>query len=260
MAAGTHPAGAGTGRTLALVTGASDGLGRAIALALAKDGMDLIVVDLRLDMLEETVRQLRGSTPAQVIPVAMDLRDASSLAGRVDSLVAQHGPVGVLINNAGVALRKPALEVTVTEWDAVLGVNLTGTFFLTQAVARHMIAAGRGGAILNLSSTYGVVGFAGRSTYGISKGALVQMTRMLAVEWAAAGVRVNALAPATVETPSRAPVLADPGLRKVLLDRIPLGRFGTVEDVAEAARYLCGPGGAFVTGQTLLIDGGLTAV
>lgn len=251
---------AGMTRTLALVTGASDGLGRAIALALAKDGMDLVVADLRADDLGETVRQVQESSKARVIPVAMDLRDAAGLAGQVDGLVAHLGPIGVLVNNAGVALRKPALEVSVSEWEAVLGVNLTGTFFLTQAVARHMIAAGGGGAILNLSSTYGVVGFAGRSTYGISKGALVQMTRMLAVEWAAAGVRVNALAPATVETPSRAPVLADPGLRKVLLDRIPLGRFGTVEDVAEAARYLCGPAGAFITGQTLLIDGGLTAV
>ena len=165
----------------------------------------------------------------------------------------------MLVNNAGVQLRRAALDVTPTEWDEVIAVNLKGAFFMSQAVGRHWVAAKRSGCIVSLASTFAFVGFAERSTYGISKGGIVQMTRMLAIEWAEHGIRVNAIAPGTVETPSRAPLLADPANRHRMIDRIPIKRFGTPEEMAGAVRYLVSPAGAYITGQTLLLDGGLTA-
>ena len=141
------------------------------------------------------------------------------------------------------------------------GTNLTGAFFLTQQVGRHLIADGRPGAIVNLASTHGMVGAAERSTYGISKGALIQMTRMLAIEWAVHGIRVNAIAPGRLDTPSpsRAARTTDPSYIEAMLARIPLRRLATVEEVAAAACYLASPPAASITGQTLMLDGGLTA-
>ena len=135
------------------------------------------------------------SLGARVVPAVLDLRDQASLAQQADEIIAALGGLDVLVNNAGANLRKNATEVTAQEWDAVMAVNLRGTFFLTQQVGRHLIAAGRGGCIVNIASTYALVGAAERSTYGISKAALVGMTRMLAVEWAEHNIRVNAVAP-----------------------------------------------------------------
>ncbi|MDO9435155.1 SDR family NAD(P)-dependent oxidoreductase [Hydrogenophaga sp.] len=245
---------------LALVTGASDGLGRAIALELAREGMRLVLADLKTESLRETARLLQDEHGHEPKLVALDLRDVDAMRATVDALTASQGPIGVLVNNAGVAHRGAAIDVTPADWDNVMQTNLRGSFFLSQCVARHLIATGTGGAILNLASTYGLVGYAGRSVYGTSKGALIQLTRMLAIEWAPHGIRVNALAPATVETPSRASFLSSPDVRETLLTRIPLGRFGTPEDVAAAARYLCSSAAGFVTGHILSVDGGLTAV
>jgi 2-deoxy-D-gluconate 3-dehydrogenase len=137
---------------------------------------------------------------------------------------------------------------------------VTGTFFLTQEMGRHLIGAGRPGSIINIASTHGVVGLARRSAYGVSKGAIIQMTRMLAIEWAEHGIRVNAVAPGTVETPSRAALFAaDPARREALLNRVPLRRFGTAEEVAAAVRYLASPQATYITGQVFVLDGGLTA-
>jgi NAD(P)-dependent dehydrogenase (short-subunit alcohol dehydrogenase family) len=141
----------------------------------------------------------------------------------------------------------------------VLAVNLTGTFFMSQQMGRYLIGAGRGGAIISLASTHGVVGFAGASAYGIAKAAVSHMAKMLAIEWAEHGIRVNAIAPGTTETKSRAPRLADPQHRRRMLGRIPAGRFGTAEEMAAAIRYLASPQASYVTGHTLILDGGLTA-
>jgi NAD(P)-dependent dehydrogenase (short-subunit alcohol dehydrogenase family) len=140
-----------------------------------------------------------------------------------------------------------------------MGTNLRGTFFLSQQMGRHLVGRGRPGSIISIASTHGVLGFAQRSTYGISKAAIIHMTRMLAIEWAEHGIRVNAVAPGTTETPSRAPALADPTVRAAMLNRVPLRRFATAEEIAGAVSYLASPQAAYVTGQTLLVDGGLTA-
>lgn len=243
----------------ALVTGASQGLGAAIALRLARDGFDLVGCELHTERLEPTLQAVRA-LGRQAHAIALDLRDQASIERAFAEAVERCGAVDVLVNNAGTTLRRMAVDVTRSEWDEVLGVMLAGTFFMSQQMGRHLIATGRAGAIVSLASTHGLVGFPERSIYGTAKGGIIQMTRMLAIEWAPHGIRVNAVAPGTVETPSRrAHFEADPTARERMLARIPSGRFGLPEEVAAAVSYLVSPEGAYVTGQTMVLDGGLTA-
>lgn len=248
-------------RRAALVTGASYGVGAATALALAREGFDLAITATKPENLAATVTALE-TTGARVFPYALDLRDPTSIARTTTDIVASLGGLDLLVNNAGTNLRKDAIDVTPAEWDAVMDVNLRGTFFLTQHVGRHLIAAARGGCIVNIASTYALIGAAERSTYGISKAALAGMTRMLAVEWAAHDIRVNAIAPGRLVTasPSRAGKGADPSYMDAMLKRIPLRRQASVEEVAAAVLYLASPAAAAMTGQLLVLDGGLTAI
>jgi len=243
----------------ALVTGASTGIGRAIALALADAGFDLAIADLDPGSLDEAIAQPQLHN-RKAAPVALDLRSEGSIAEAVEQAATALGSIGVLVNNAGVPLQRAATEVTWSEWDAVIDVNLKGSYFLATAFARHCRDRGRGGAVVNIASTHGLTGIADRSVYGISKGGIIQMTRMLAIEWAPLGIRVNAVAPATVLTPSRERMLSDPDARARMLARIPLGRFVTPEEVAAAVLYLASPEAGSVTGHTLLVDGGVTVV
>ena len=171
-----------------------------------------------------------------------------------------HDAIDVLVNNAGVPLQRPATEVTWAEWDAVIDVNLKGSYFLATAFARHCRERSRGGAVISIASTHGLTGIADRSVYGLSKGGIIQMTRMLAIEWAPLGIRVNAIAPATVLTPSREKILSDPEARARMLARIPLGRFPEADEIAAAVCYLASDAARSITGHTLVIDGGLTAM
>jgi 2-deoxy-D-gluconate 3-dehydrogenase len=242
---------------VALVTGASYGIGHACAVGLARDGLDVAVTDLRADTLAETERAI-AAAGRRSFATALDVRSQESVEQAMAAVVRALGRVDVLVNNAGVPLKQTALDMTRAEWDNVLAVNLTGAFFMCQQVGRHLVGAKRPGCIVNIASTFGVVGIADRAAYGISKAAVSHMSRMLAIEWAEHGIRVNAVAPGTVETESRAPGLADPERRKLTMGRIPLGRFGTAEEIAAAVRYLASPGAAFVTGHTLVVDGGTT--
>jgi NAD(P)-dependent dehydrogenase (short-subunit alcohol dehydrogenase family) len=243
----------------ALITGGSQGLGAAIAVRLARDGYDIAACELHADRLEATLQAVRAlGREAQAI--ALDLRDQPSIERTFAGAVQAFGSIDVLVNNAGTTLRRSAVEVTRAEWEEVIGVMLAGTFFMSQQMGRHLIATGRTGSIVSLASTHGLVGLAHRSVYGTAKGGIIQMTRMLAIEWAAHGIRVNAVAPGTIETPSRkAHFESDPPARQRMLARVPAGRFGLPEEVAAAVSYLVSPEGAYVTGQTLVLDGGLTA-
>jgi NAD(P)-dependent dehydrogenase (short-subunit alcohol dehydrogenase family) len=243
---------------IALVTGASTGIGRAIALALGRAGYDLAVTDLDAAWLSDLVAepQLSGR---RVVPIALELRSQESIARAIEQAAQAFGTVDLLVNNAGRALQRPAVDVSPAEWDDVIDINLKGSFFLSTAFARHCIDHKRGGAVVSLASTHGLTGLAGRSVYGISKGGIIQMTRMLAIEWAPLGIRVNAIAPATVLTPSRERILSDPDARARMLARIPLGRFPEADEIAQAVCYLASDTAASITGQVLTIDGGLTA-
>lgn len=247
-----------TGKRTAFVTGASYGIGAATALALARNGFDVAVAATRVENLSNVVAQL-DATGARVVPVALDLRANSSIEQTMAVVTGAFGNLDVLVNNASVPLRKAATGVTPEEWDAVMQPNLTGTFFMCQQMGRHLIGSGRPGCIINMASTHGIVALAERVVYGVSKAAVMHMTKMLAIEWAQHGIRVNSIAPGTVDTPSRAAFLADPKTREMMLNRVPLHRLGTADEVAAAVCYLASPEAAYITGHTLLMDGGLTA-
>ena len=242
----------------ALVTGTSTGLGRAIALALARAGYDLAVSELDTGWLKELLAH-PDMAARKVVPVALELRVEASIRAAYAAARDGLGAIDLLVNNAGRALVKPVTEVTWADWDDVIDINLKGAYFLSQEFARDCLAQRRPGAIVSLASTHGMTGLENRSVYGISKGGIIQMTRMLAIEWAAHGIRVNAIAPTTVLTPSRETLLSDPARRAAMLARIPTGRFATEEEIAGAVIYLASPQAASITGHTLPIDGGLTA-
>lgn len=246
------------GKRTAFVTGASYGIGGATALALARDGFDVAVAATRVENLADVVAKLT-SMGTRVVPVALNLGSHSSIAQAMATVTGAFGTVDVLVNNAGISNRKAAVEITPEEWDAVMQTNVAGTFFMCQQMGRRLIGGGRPGCIINMASTHGVVAFAERLIYGTSKAAIIHMTKMLAIEWAPHGIRVNAIAPGTVETPTRAAFLADPRTREMMLNRVPLHRFGTADEVAAAVCYLVSPEAAYITGHTLMMDGGLTA-
>jgi NAD(P)-dependent dehydrogenase (short-subunit alcohol dehydrogenase family) len=247
-----------TARKTAFVTGASYGVGAASALALARAGFDIALSATRAENLGPVLGEL-ARVGVRTLPLVLDLRTEPSIAQAMEQIAQAFGGLDVLVNNAGANLRKLAVEVTPAEWREVMEVNVTGTFLLTQQVGRHLIDNRRGGAIVSIASTHGLIGAPERSTYGISKGAIIQMTRMLAIEWAPHGIRVNAVAPGRLDTASPSRAGADPKYMEAMLARIPLHRLATAEEVAAAVAYLAGAQAQSVTGQVLVLDGGLTA-
>jgi 2-deoxy-D-gluconate 3-dehydrogenase len=243
----------------ALITGCSAGLGRAIAVALAREGYDLALTELSAEALKDTLAESEIKR-RKAVAVALDLRSQDSIKAAFARATKELGDIDLLVNNAGRALLKPVVEVTDAEWDDVIDTNLKGAFFLSQLFGRACIARNRPGVIVSMASTHGMTGIAGRSVYGISKAGLIQMTRMLAIEWADKNIRVNAIAPTTVMTESRQQMLSDPDKRAAALSRIPAGRFATPDEIAAAVVYLASPGAGSVTGHTLPVDGGLMAI
>jgi NAD(P)-dependent dehydrogenase (short-subunit alcohol dehydrogenase family) len=240
------------GRT-ALVTGAGRGIGRGCARALAEAGADVVLVSRTPGELEALAAELRTLGP-DARAVALDVTDAS----RVRRLVAELPRLDALVVSAGGNIPEPLLDVTEEHLDSLLDLNVRSAFLTVQAAARRMVEAGAG-AIVLLSSQMGHVGAAGRTVYCTTKHAVEGLTKAAAVELAAHGVRVNAVAPTFVDTPMTAPFLAAPGFKASVERRIPLGRLGRVEDVAAAVVYLVSDAASLVTGTSLRIDGGWTA-
>jgi NAD(P)-dependent dehydrogenase (short-subunit alcohol dehydrogenase family) len=247
-------------KPVAIVTGASYGVGAAIAAALGRDGWHVACTATKAENCKETVGRI-VSAGGRASAHALDLRSQESIEALVAEVSAAHGLVTGLVNNAGVNLRRDAVDVSRADWDGVMLANLTGTFFLTQAAGRELIKAKQGGAIVTISSSHGLLGAAQRSTYGISKAGLIQMVRMLAVEWGSHDIRLNALAPGRLltDSPSRAGSGSDAAYMANMLSKIPLGRFADIEHIAALAALLLGPNGASVTGQVIPIDAGLSA-
>ncbi len=247
-------------RRAAFVTGASSGIGAAAAVALACDGCAVAVSATRTEHLAKTIAEIEKQG-ARALPMALDLRSHDSIVQSIGTVVAGFGQLDILVNNAaGVLYRSAAVDTQRDDWNAAINTLLTGPFFMCQQAARHWLATKRPGCIINVASTHGLVGFPGRSAYGISKAAIMHMTRMLAIEWAEHAIRVNAVAPGSTATEANAGLQADPKILAALLARIPLRRIGSVDEVAAAIRYLAGTAATYVTGQTLIVDGGLTAV
>lgn len=246
-------------RKVALVTGASYGIGAEIARELARNGFDLAITELSTDDLEPMLSDLEAAG-ARAKAFALDYVDPNAAVRTFGTVVDAFGSIDVLVNNAGTpSVRKPAIDVTMEEWTLALQINLTGTYFMTMAMGRHLIDNDRNGAVVNIASTHGLVGYPTASVYSVTKAGVIQLTRVLAIEWAKHGIRVNAVAPGPVETKTRAAAHADPEGRVFTLGRVPLGRYGDPVDVAKAVRYLADDDAAFVTGHVLVVDGGVTA-
>ena len=237
---------------VALVTGASSGIGEGLARALALAGAT-VAVGARD---EARLAALAAEIGGQAVP--LDLREVASIRRGVDAVVERQGRIDILVNNAGLGGNHAALDVTEADWDEIFAVNLRGLFFACQAAALHMLGRGYG-RIVNMSSQAGLVGIQNHAVYSASKGGVNQLTRVLALEWSARGVTVNAVAPTFIETPGTKDRLEQPAFRKSVLDRIPAGRIGTIEDVAAAVIYLASPAAGLVTGSVLSVDGGWTA-
>ena len=245
---------------IALVTGAGSGIGKAVALAVAEAGADCVPTELpeRMAHLEPVCDAIR-QCGRRAHPLPLRLPDISSIDSLVANAMERFGRIDILVNNAGVNIPRDALELTEEDWDSVLDVNLKGLFFLSQRVAREMIQTG-GGRIVNMASQNGLVGYYKRAAYCSSKAGVVNLTRVLAVEWARYNITVNAVAPTFVLTPLTQSTFDDPVLREDLLKRIPLGRVGQPEDVVGAVVFLASPAADLITGHTLLVDGGWTAL
>jgi NAD(P)-dependent dehydrogenase (short-subunit alcohol dehydrogenase family) len=245
---------------VALVTGASRGIGKALALALAAAGADVAVAGRD----EATLAPVVGEIEAlgrRSLAVPLDVADVDAIPGAVNAVVEGLGSLDILVNNAGLNIRKDSLDYTPDDWDFVMNANLKGTFFLTQAAGRKMVEQGRG-KILNIGSMSAYLGLPTLPAYSSSKAALQQLTRMLAVEWADHNVQVNAIAPGWIETNLTAPLQEKPELRpryEWVISRTPAGRFGTPDELAGCAVFLCSPAADFITGQIIAVDGGILA-
>lgn len=239
---------------LALVAGASSGIGLGCAVALAEAGARVVLAARRKAGLDEIVRALRDRGCA-ADAMALDIADIAASA----QAVAERGPFDVLVNSAGLARHGPALETEAADFDAVMAVNLRGAYFLNQAVARGLIAAGRPGSLITISSQMGHVGGIDRAVYCASKFAVEGFTKAMAVEWGRHGVRVNTVCPTFIRTPLTQATFDNPERARWIMDKIKLGRAGEVSDVMGAVLYLASDAAALVTGTALMIDGGWTA-
>lgn len=242
---------------VAIVTGSGSGIGQAIAERLAQEGANL-VVDFRdhVGQAEETVAKIEAAGGKSIM-VKADVADPADRANLVNQAWLQLGSCDILVNNAGIERRAAFVDVTVEDYDAVLNVNLKGAFFLAQAFVRRLADAKKPGRIINISSVHEDMVFPNFSTYCLSKGGMRMMMRNLAVELGPLGITVNNIAPGAIVTPINTTLLADKPKLDALLQNIPLGRMGKPEEVAGVAAFLASDDGAYVTGSTYFIDGGL---
>ena len=238
----------------ALVTGAGRGLGLAAAAALAEQGAHVVLAArsaAELDEAVEAIRHIGGAAEALVL----DVSDKAA----VDAAIAAAPVLDILVNNAGTNRPGPFADVSEADFDAIFGLNVRAAFFVAQAVTRRLLAEGRPGSIIHVSSQMGHVGAANRTVYCASKHALEGLAKAMAVELGSSGIRVNTVCPTFIETPLTEPFFADPGFRSSVLSKIKLGRLGRVEDVMGAIVFLASDASALVTGTALKVDGGWTA-
>jgi 3-oxoacyl-[acyl-carrier protein] reductase len=241
------------GGRVALVTGAAQGIGKAVALLLARNGADIVVSDIKLEKAEEAANEIK-SIGRKALAVKGDVANWNDVERMVEVILEKFAKIDILVNNAGITRDKLILRMTEEDWDAVLDVNLKGTFHCTKAVVRHM-AKQRSGKIVNIASVVGEMGNAGQANYSASKAGVIGLTKTIAREFAQRGININAIAPGYIETPMTEvlPEKAKEELKKL----IPMERLGKPEDVAEAVLFLVSEESNYITGQVLNVNGGI---
>jgi NAD(P)-dependent dehydrogenase (short-subunit alcohol dehydrogenase family) len=242
---------------VAVVNGASRGIGKAIALGLAEAGADVAVAARSVDRLEQTVGEVR-QIGQRALSIPTDLRDSAQAERMVACAVNELGRIDILVNAAGIALRQSALDVTEADFDEIFATNIKGMAFSCAAAGQHFVAQ-NSGRIINIASLTSYIGVSGRSVYGASKGAVSQLTKALAVEWGTSNICVNAIAPGWIVTDFTRTVLSQESTRERILSRTPLNRLGQPEDLAGLAVFLASPASSFITGQVICVDGGYSA-
>ena len=241
---------------VAIVTGASRGLGQYFGRALARAGADLVITSRKLGALDGFRAEIEG-LGRRAVALELDVRESGSILAMVDAAENAYGKIDILVNNAGCNVRKPALDITWDDWNLVLETNLRGSFFVTQAVARKMIAR-KYGRIVNIGSVTSVFGYAGLAPYTASRGGVRQLTMSLADDWGPFGITVNCLAPGWFRTKQNEVLYENRAWVEYLCDRIPLRRPGQPSDLDGAVVFLASDAAAYITGQTLLVDGGIS--
>jgi 3-oxoacyl-[acyl-carrier protein] reductase len=238
---------------VALVTGGAQGIGKAVALLLARNGADIVVSDINLEKAQETAKEVQA-LGRKALATKVDVAAFGDVEKMVEAILAQFGKVDILVNNAGIARDKLILRMTEEDWDAVLNINLKGTFNCTKAVVRHM-SKQKSGKIVNIASVVGEMGNAGQGNYAASKAGVIGFTKTIAREFARRGINVNAIAPGYIETPMT-DALPDK-VKEELKRLIPMDRLGKAEDVAEAVLFLVSESANYITGQVLNVNGGI---
>jgi 3-oxoacyl-[acyl-carrier protein] reductase len=241
---------------VAFITGAAQGIGREIALMFAREGADIVVGDINLEKASQTQQDIEA-LGRKVLTLELDVTDSTKVNEAVNKILDKFGKVDILVNNAGITKDNLLLRMTDAEWDAVLNVNLKGTFNCSRAVSKVMIKQ-RYGKIINIASIIGIIGNVGQSNYSASKAGIIALTKTTARELASRNINVNAIAPGFIQTDMTAKLSEDRKLK--MLESIPLGKFGSPLDVAAVCVFLASEEASYITGQTIVVDGGMVMV
>ncbi len=240
---------------VAIVTGSGRGIGRAIALELAREGAKVVTNAVHLDHAESVAKEVRV-LGGESLATKADVSKKTDVIAMVRKAMDRFGRIDILVNNAGLVHFDPLLKLSEDEWDKILDVNLKGTFLCSQTVAGEMITKKTGGVIINISSIAGKVGFPQLAHYCASKGGIIELTREMALELIQYGIRVNSIAPGVIDTDMIKPIVKDKNSKKSFLQAIPMGRFGRPEEIAKAVVFLASNDSSYVIGQTIFVDGG----
>jgi gluconate 5-dehydrogenase len=244
---------------IAIVAGGAGGIGEALAMGLGIHGATVVVSSRNREAIEKVAKQITAASGNEAVAIASDVTDESSVQNMVDQIMQKYGKIDILVNAMGMNVKRDAFEYPMEDWDKLFAVNVKGTMIACKIVGKVMREQ-KAGAIVNLSSVRGIRGYTGGNTgYCATKGAVELITKALALEWAPHNIRVNALGPALVITPGTRHIAENPELAKKYASAVPLGRIGMPEDMAGAVNFLVSDAASFVTGQTIYVDGGLTA-